>query len=293
MSEKEFITLENVTFSYEDDEESEEEKGIAKQSPAVENVSLTVAEGDFVCVIGRNGSGKSTIARLMNALVLPSDGVVWVDGMDTSDEKNLWEVRRTTGMVFQNPDNQIIGSSVEEDVAFGTENIGIPRDEMIERVKNAIEGCGLTEYKDAQPHLLSGGQKQRVAIAGILAMKPKCIVLDESTAMLDPRGRKDVLGIVKKLNKEEGITIVLITHHMDEIVDADEVILVDKSHVIKEGTPRELFEDGELIENSGLGLPMTAKLFDSLKRDGFSVPAAVLTVEEGEEVLAAHIRGEE
>lgn len=288
-----FIIFDNVTYSYEDDEQSLDEtieKAGKVQNPAIENVSFTVAQGDFVCIIGRNGSGKSTIARLMNALILPSEGTVFVDAMDILDEKNVKPVRREVGMVFQNPDNQIIGTSIEEDVAFGPENLGIERSEMIIRVKDAINGCGLGGLETTEPHLLSGGQKQRVAIAGILAMKPKCIVLDESTAMLDPKGRRDVLGIVRKLNKEEKITIVLITHHMDEIVDSDEVILVNKGHVIKEGSPRELFADNDLLKEAGLGLPPTANLFNELKNEGFNIENPVLTVEEGVDFISGRIK---
>ena len=277
----ELLKFENVTYDYDIDNETD----TVIKDPAISEVSFTVSEGEFVCIIGRNGSGKSTIARLINALLSPSQGTVYVNGIDTRNEEATFEIRRATGMVFQNPDNQIIGTTVEEDVAFGPENLGIEHDEMVKRVTDAIHATGLDGAAKSEPHLLSGGQKQRVAIAGILAMKPSCIVLDESTAMLDPSGRRDVLSIIEKLNKE-GITIILITHHMDEIVNADRVILVDDGQIIKKGTPSELFADYELVQKSGLDLPPVAKLFNRL---GYK-EKPVLTIDEGLHVLSSLIK---
>lgn len=277
----ELLKFENVTYDYDIDNETD----TVIKDPAISEVSFTVSEGEFVCIIGRNGSGKSTIARLINALLSPSQGTVYVNGIDTRNEEATFEIRRATGMVFQNPDNQIIGTTVEEDVAFGPENLGIEHDEMVKRVTDAIHATGLDGAAKSEPHLLSGGQKQRVAIAGILAMKPSCIVLDESTAMLDPSGRRDVLSIIEKLNRE-GITIILITHHMDEIVNADRVILVDDGQIVKKGTPSELFADYELVQKSGLDLPPVAKLFNRL---GYA-EKPVLTIDEGLEVLSSLIK---
>ena len=248
-------------------------------------VSLKIEKGSFVTVLGRNGSGKSTLAKHMNATLLPDEGTVSVNGISTLEEDRIIEVRRTVGMVFQNPDNQIIASSVEDDVAFGLENIGVPREEMLTRVDEALRACGIEALRKTEPHLLSGGQKQRVAIAGILAMRPRCIVLDESTAMLDPKGRRDVLEITHRLNREEGITIVLITHHMDETASADRVMLINNGELLKTGTPRELFSDAELVEASGLELPVTARLFHEVYKEGIELPCGVLTAAEGVEVI--------
>ncbi len=303
-NDKSFIIFDDVTFSYGDPENnsSEELDGTSGNSSgdsfastfdgssyserpkeAVKNVSFTVDKGEFVAVIGSNGSGKSTVAKLMNGLLLPQSGTVISAGYNTANEDTIWEVRRLVGMVFQNPDNQIISTSVEEDVAFGPENIGVPRDDMIKRVDEAMKVCGVMDLRKCEPHLLSGGQKQRVSIAGILAMRPSCILLDESTAMLDPKGRKSVLETVKKLNKEEHITIVLITHHMDEIIEADKVIVMDKGSVVKTGKPSEIFSDKKLLSDLSLELPPAASVFDSV--DEFDFGETVLSPSRGTEVL--------
>jgi len=302
-----FIVFDNVSFEYPggDDEKtggetaegsltaSGEPSGTSEPSAtsgsgrkyAVSNLNFRVNKGEFVCVLGRNGSGKSTVARLMNGILLPTEGHVYVDGEDTAETKDLWEIRRKVGMCFQNPDNQIIATSVEEDVAFGLENIGVEREEMINRVDEALRVCGIEKYRKKEPHLLSGGQKQRVAVAGILAMKPSCIVLDESTSMLDPKGRRSVLNIVTKLNKEDGITVILITHHMDETPGCDRIYLIDEGRLVKEGTPKEIFSDRATVFELGLELPPTAELFSRLKEDGLDVPDAVLGIDEGLKVL--------
>ena len=252
---------------------------------ALSDVGLSVYRGEFLVILGRNGSGKSTLARLMNALLLPSEGIVCVNGIDTTNEKQIWDIRRTAGMVFQNPDNQIVGTIVEEDVAFGPENLGVPPAEIRSRVDEALETVGISEYKKHAPHLLSGGQKQKVAIAGILAMKPECIVLDEATAMLDPVGRKDVMKILKKLNKEEGITIIHITHHMDEAAAADRVLVLDKGRTVISGKPGEVFRNVDRIKSLGLDVPQVTELFYELNKQGFDLPLDVLTVEDAFEHL--------
>lgn len=247
---------------------------------ALQDINLTVRKGEFLAVLGRNGSGKSTLAKLFNALILPASGTVIVNGFDTLNEEFLWEIRSSTGMVFQNPDNQIVGTVVEEDVAFGPENIGIPPQEIRVRVDDALKTIGLTEYKNHAPHLLSGGQKQRVAIAGILAMKPKCIVLDEATAMLDPIGRKEVMRILRKLNTEEGITIVHITHHMDEAGKADRVMVIDAGRCVMLGTPKEVFKDVKKMKSLGLDVPQVTELMYELNKSGYAFPPDILTVDE-------------
>jgi energy-coupling factor transport system ATP-binding protein len=253
---------------------------------ALSDIGLSVRRGEFLVVLGRNGSGKSTLARLMNALLLPSEGIVCVNGIDTTDEKQVWEIRRSAGMVFQNPDNQIVGTIVEEDVAFGPENIGIPPQEIRSRVDAALETVGIPEYKKHAPHLLSGGQKQKVAIAGILAMKPECIVLDEATAMLDPVGRKEVMKILKKLNKDEGITVIHITHHMDEAAAADRVLVLDRGRAVISGKPGEVFRNVDRIKKLGLDVPQVTELFYELNKHGFELPLDVLTVEDAFEHLS-------
>ncbi len=278
-SDRDIIEIKNVSFVYKS--HSEDRADVQ----ALEDVSLSIRQGEFIAVLGRNGSGKSTLAKLMNALILPSEGTVIVDGFDTKDEKLLWNIRSTTGMVFQNPDNQIVGTVVEEDVAFGPENLGVPPAEIRTRVDGSLEMIGMSEFKKHAPHQLSGGQKQRVAIAGILAMKPKCIVLDEATAMLDPIGRKEVMRILRKLNTEEGITIVHITHHMDEAVKADRILVVDKGREVMIGTPREVFSDVQRIKSLGLDVPQVTELMYELSKSGFSFPADVLTVEEAVKYL--------
>lgn len=252
---------------------------------ALSDVALAVARGEFLVVLGRNGSGKSTLARLINALLLPTKGIVCVNGIDTTDGKQLWEIRRTAGMVFQNPDNQIVGTVVEEDVAFGPENLGVEPSEIRRRVDEALETVGISEYKKNAPHLLSGGQKQKVAIAGILAMKPECIVLDEATAMLDPIGRKEVMRVLKKLNRDEGITVIHITHHMDEAAAADRVLVLDKGRTVISGKPGEVFRNVEKIKSLGLDVPQVTELFYELNKHGFNLPLDVLSVDDAFEQL--------
>jgi energy-coupling factor transport system ATP-binding protein len=274
-----FIEIDNVSHIYKTDQT---ESGVE----ALSEVSISIEKGSFVVILGRNGSGKSTLARLMNALLLPSEGVVLVKGINTRDEKSIWEIRRTTGMVFQNPDNQIVGTIVEEDVAFGPENLGIQPAKIRQRVDEALKLVGMSKNKKDSPHLLSGGQKQRVAIAGILAMKPECIVLDEATSMLDPNGRKEVMAVLKKLNREEKITIVHITHNMDEACAADRVIVVDDGRVVVDGTPREVFSDVSRIKKLGLDVPQVTELLYELEKEGFVLPRGVLTVDEAFDILS-------
>ena len=290
-----FIRFENVSYSYEDGEEEfeskqEQNKNLSHIDFAVENVNFSIKKGDFVAIVGRNGSGKSTLARTMNALLLPSDGTVWVNDIDTKNDEMIWEIRSRVGMVFQNPDNQIIGTSVEEDVAFGLENIGVPREEMLEKISSALEIVKLQDERKTEPHLLSGGQKQRCAIAGIIAMKPECIVLDEATAMLDPIGRSEVMSLVKKLNKENNITIVHITHHMDEVSLADRVVLIDTGKVMADTTPRKLFSDVKLVKEAGLEVPQITALMYNLRQNGIDVPENIITEEEGIAVLAEMLK---
>ena len=271
------ISAEDVRFSYISAE------GVA---PIVlDGVSLDIEEGSFVAVLGHNGSGKSTLAKHMNAILLPTGGKVYVDGMDTSGEEKLLDIRRTVGMVFQNPDNQIVANVVEEDVAFAPENLGVPPAEIRARVDDALKAVGMYEYREHAPHLLSGGQKQRVAIAGVIAMEPRCIVLDEPTAMLDPVGRREVLSTVKKLNREKGTTVVLITHHMDEAAQADRLIVMSKGRVIADGAPRQVFQDVEGLRAVGLTVPDTTQLLWELRKEGLDVPLDALSDEECAQAL--------
>ncbi|MDO5444453.1 MAG: energy-coupling factor transporter ATPase [Eubacteriales bacterium] len=250
-------------------------------------VSLSIEEGSFVAVLGHNGSGKSTLAKHLNAILIPDEGSVSVCGMDTSDEQLAIEIRRNVGMVFQNPDNQIVANVVEDDVAFAPENLGVPSDEIRRRVDEALKQVGMIEMSSHAPHLLSGGQKQRVAIAGVIAMHPKIIVLDEPTAMLDPQGRKDVLNTVMRLCREEGMTVVYITHHMEECVDADRLVVMSNGSIVTEGTPREVFSQVELMEKEGLTVPETTRILYDLKQSGFSVPLDELSVEGCAEAIAS------
>lgn len=277
---KNIIEVKNVSYIYKAN--SEDRPSVT----ALKDVDLTIREGEFLAVLGRNGSGKSTLAKLMNALLLPASGTVVVNGFDTLNDEYLWDIRSSTGMVFQNPDNQIVGTIVEEDVAFGPENLGIPPEEIRTRVDEALETIDMTEFKEHAPHLLSGGQKQRVAIAGILAMKPKCIVLDEATAMLDPIGRKEVMRILRKLNTEEGITIVHITHHMDEAGKADRILVIDEGRCVMLGTPGEIFSDVEKIKGMGLDVPQVTELLYELNKSGQSFPMGILSVEEALKFLS-------
>lgn len=251
----------------------------------LDGVSLDIEEGSFVAVLGHNGCGKSTLAKHMNAILLPSGGTVYVDGIDTSDEDRLLDIRRAVGMVFQNPDNQIVASVVEEDVAFGPENLGVPSEEIRARVDSALAAVGMTEYARHAPHLLSGGQKQRVAIAGVLAMRPECIVLDEPTAMLDPAGRREVLDTVKRLNREQGITVVLITHHMDEAAQADRLIVMHDGHIMADDSPEQVFQNVDGLRSLGLEVPEPVALLYELRQAGVDVPLTALTVDECAGVL--------
>lgn len=248
-------------------------------------VSLDIEEGSFVAVLGHNGSGKSTLAKHMNAILLPTGGKMYVSGMDTSEDQLLLDIRRTVGMVFQNPDNQIVANVVEEDVAFAPENLGVPSDEIRRRVDDALKAVGMYEYREHAPHLLSGGQKQRIAIAGVIAMQPRCIVLDEPTAMLDPIGRADVLRTIKTLNRERGVTVVLITHHMDEAAQADRLVVMAKGKVIADGTPKEVFQDVEGLKAVGLTVPDTTELLWQLRQDGLDLPLDALSDEECAQAL--------
>lgn len=274
------IEMKNVSYVYKSN--SEDRPSVT----ALQDIDISIRKGEFLAVLGRNGSGKSTMAKLINALLLPATGTVIVNGFNTLNDELLWDIRSSTGMVFQNPDNQIVGTVVEEDVAFGPENLGIPPEEIRTRVDEALEIIGMSEMRDHAPHLLSGGQKQRVAIAGILAMKPKCIVLDEATAMLDPIGRKEVMRVLRKLNTEEGITIVHITHHMDEAGKADRVLVVDEGRCVMLGTPREIFSDVEKIKRMGLDVPQVTELMYELNKEGFEFPLDILTVDEAVKLLA-------
>ena len=267
------IKTENLTFSY----PGAEGEGNTR---ALRGVDVTIERGSFVVVLGHNGSGKSTLAKTFNAVLLPGGGKVWVEGMDTADEALLLEIRRRVGMVFQNPDNQIVANVVEEDVAFAPENLGVPSAEIRTRVDDALRAVGMEQYARHAPHLLSGGQKQRIAIAGVLAMKPECIVLDEATAMLDPIGRREVLAAVEKLNREQGITVVLITHHMNEAEHADRVIVMNDGLVVMDGTPREVFVRKDELEAIGLAVPDTVSLLFSLRAAGMNVPVDAITVDE-------------
>ncbi|ODM26717.1 energy-coupling factor transporter ATPase [Clostridium sp. Bc-iso-3] len=274
------VEASNIEYEYKKNNDD------TQTAPVLRELNTIINEGEFVVVIGRNGSGKSTFARLLNAILIPSQGVIYIGGKKTSDEENLWEVRRTVGMVFQNPDNQIVATSVEEDVAFGPENLGIPSNEIVKRVKEALKNVGMEELEKASPHHLSGGQKQRVAIAGILAMKPKCIVLDEATSMLDPIGRKEVLTVLKDLNRKENITIIHITHHMEEAVLAKRVLVIDQGKIVMDGNPHEIFSRVNKIKALGLDVPQVAELFYELKKSGYNVLDNVLTVEEAVQCLA-------
>ena len=276
------IKTDKLVFEY---AKRDEEGNIIGKSRAIDEVSLDIEPGQFIVILGHNGSGKSTLAKHMNALLVPSDGTMWVDGMDTKEEEHLWDVRQSAGMVFQNPDNQIIGTVVEEDVGFGPENLGVPTEEIWQRVEDSLKAVGMIEYRHHSPNKLSGGQKQRVAIAGVMAMRPKCIVLDEPTAMLDPNGRKEVLRSVMELRKREHITVILITHYMEEVVDADHVFVMDHGHVVMQGTPREIFSQVDTLKHYRLDVPQVTILADELRKRGLDIPAGVLKKEELVEIL--------
>ena len=277
----EAVRFENTKFSYRDD----------GKDPAVNGVSLAIEEGEFVAVLGRNGSGKSTLAKLVNALLVPSSGKVFVCGMDTSDEKLAFEIRKSAGMVFQNPDNQTVASIVEDDVAFGPENIGVPRKEIGERIDFALRAVGMEAFRNATPSRLSGGQKQRIAIAGVLAIRPKIMILDESTAMLDPRGRREVMEVIKKLNREQGMTVLLITHFMEEALQADRAVVMHRGEVVMDGTPEEIFARSEELETYNLTLPRAAYICKQLQAAGLPVANAFTAKELAEEICKSLQKG--
>ncbi len=271
------VKTDNLTFEYIRRDEDENVSGI---TTAIDKVNIDIAPGQFIAILGHNGSGKSTLAKHINALLTPTEGTLFVDGMDTSDDKNLLKVRQTAGMVFQNPDNQIIGTVVDEEVAFGPENLGVPSEEIWQRVEKCLKDVNMYAFKDASPNKLSGGQKQRVAIAGVLAMKPKCIVLDEPTAMLDPMGRKEVIETLHELNKKENVTIILITHYMKEVVDADKIFVMDSGKVVMEGTPREIFSHVEELKALRLDVPQVTELAFELRKSGIRLPLGILSIDE-------------
>ena len=271
------VQAKDLTFEYIRRDEEGNVEGI---TTAVDNVNIDIKAGDFVAVLGHNGSGKSTFAKHLNALVMPTEGTVYVDGMDTKDADNTLKVRQTAGMVFQNPDNQIVGTLVDEEVGFGPENIGVPTEEIWERVEKSLKAVGMYKFRNASPNKLSGGQKQRVAIAGIVAMKPKCIVLDEPTAMLDPLGRKEVIHVLHELNKKEGVTIILITHYMEEVIDADHVFVIDNGKVVMEGTPRQIFSQVDKLKELRLDVPQVTELAYELKKEGLPVKDGIIRNEE-------------
>ena len=278
----EIIKANNVVYEYIRRDEEGNVEGITR---AVNDVSLDIEQGQFIAILGHNGSGKSTLAKHMNAILNPTEGTLWVDGMDTKDEDNIWKVRQTAGMVFQNPDNQIIGQVVEEDVGFGPENMGIPTEEIWQRVEESLRAVGMYEYRKYSPNKLSGGQKQRVSIAGVLAMHPKCIVLDEPTAMLDPNGRKEVISAVEKLRREKNVTVILITHYMEEVVDADQVFVMDDGRIVMHGTPREIFSRVDELKKYRMDVPQVTMLADELIHRGVDLPKGILRREELVEAL--------
>ena len=276
------VYTDKLVFEY---DKRDEEGNVIGRSRAIDEVDINIEEGQFIAILGHNGSGKSTLAKHMNAILVPTEGTMWVDGKDTKDSNELWNVRQSAGMVFQNPDNQIIGTVVEEDVGFGPENLGVPTDEIWQRVEESLKSVGMIEYRHHSPNKLSGGQKQRVAIAGVVAMEPKCIVLDEPTAMLDPVGRKEVLKTVKKLREKKNVTVILITHYMEEVIDADKVYVMDHGHVVMEGTPREVFSRVDELKSYRLDVPQVTILADELRKKGLDIPTGILRKEELVEIL--------
>ena len=271
------VKTDKLVFEY---EKRDEEGNVIGMHRAVDEVDLDVKEGQFIAILGHNGSGKSTLAKHINAILVPTGGTMWVDGKDTKKPEELWNVRQSAGMVFQNPDNQIIGTVVEEDVGFGPENLGVPTDEIWKRVEDSLKAVGMIEYRHHSPNKLSGGQKQRVAISGVVAMEPKCIVLDEPTAMLDPVGRKEVLKTVQKLRKKKNVTVILITHYMEEVIDADKIYVMDHGHVVMEGTPREIFAQVDRLKEYRLDVPQVTILADKLRKMGLDIPEGILRKEE-------------
>ena len=271
------IRVDDVRYDYQTYADDGEE---AEVTHAIRGVDLQIRDGEFAAILGHNGSGKSTLAKHLNALLLPTEGAVWVTGMNTADDEHLWDIRQNAGMVFQNPDNQIVASVVEEDVGFGPENIGVPTDEIWTRVGEALEKTGMTAYREHSPNRLSGGQKQRVAIAGVMAMKPRCIILDEPTAMLDPNGRKEVIHAVRELNRKEGVTVILITHYMEEVIHADRIFIMDEGKLVMQGTPREIFSQVEKLQELRLDVPQVTRLAHLLRKDGLDIPEGILTRKE-------------
>ena len=276
------VQTDKLIFEY---EKRDEEGNVIGKSRAIDEVDIDVKEGQFIAILGHNGSGKSTLAKHINAILVPTEGTVWVNGLDTKDPTELWNVRQSAGMVFQNPDNQIIGTVVEEDVGFGPENLGVPTDEIWQRVEESLKAVGMIEYRHHSPNKLSGGQKQRVAIAGVVAMEPKCIVLDEPTAMLDPVGRKEVLKTVKKLREQKKVTVILITHYMEEVIDAYKIYVMDHGRVVMEGTPKEVFSQVDELKKYRLDVPQVTILADELKKQGLDIPSGILRKEELVEAL--------
>lgn len=279
------VKTEDLVYEYIRRDEEGNVEGI---TTAVDRVSLDIAPGEFIAILGHNGSGKSTLAKHMNAILNPTEGTVWVDGMDSSEDEHIWEIRQTAGMVFQNPDNQIIGQVVEEDVGFGPENMGIPTEEIWQRVEESLKAVGMYEYRKHSPNKLSGGQKQRVSIAGVLAMHPKCIVLDEPTAMLDPKGRKEVIRAARALNQVENITVILITHYMEETIYADRIFIMDEGKIALEGTPREIFSQVERLKDLRLDMPQATLLSHELRKKGIELPEGILTAQELADALAEY-----
>ena len=278
----EMIHAEKLVYEY---DKRDEEGNVIGTNRAIDGVDIDIPQGSFVAVLGHNGSGKSTLAKHMNAILVPTGGTIWVDGMDTKDPDELWNVRQTAGMVFQNPDNQIIGTVVEEDVGFGPENLGVPTDEIWKRVEDSLRSVGMLEYRKASPNKLSGGQKQRVAIAGVIAMEPKCIVLDEPTAMLDPNGRKEVIRAVETLRAVKNVTVILITHYMEEVIDADQVFVMDGGHIVMHGTPREIFSRVDELKSYRMDVPQVTMLAEELRKRGLDLPRGILRREELVEAL--------
>ena len=271
------IQTEKLVYEY---EKRDEEGNVIGTSRAIDEVDIEAKEGQFIAVLGHNGSGKSTLAKHLNAILVPTEGSVWVNGKNTSNPEELWDVRQSAGMVFQNPDNQIIGTVVEEDVGFGPENLGVPTDEIWQRVEESLKAVGMIEYRHHSPNKLSGGQKQRVAIAGVVAMEPKCIVMDEPTAMLDPVGRREVLKTVHKLRKQKKVTVILITHYMEEVVDADKIFVMDHGKVVMEGSPKEIFSKVDELKSYRLDVPQVTILADELRKRGLDIPKGILRKEE-------------
>ena len=278
----EMIHAEKLIYEY---DKRDEEGNIIGAERAIDGVNIDVPQGSFVAILGHNGSGKSTLAKHMNAILVPTGGTMWVDGRDTKDPDELWNVRQTAGMVFQNPDNQIIGTVVEEDVGFGPENLGVPTDEIWQRVEESLKAVGMLDRRKDSPNKLSGGQKQRVAIAGVLAMEPKCIVLDEPTAMLDPNGRKEVIRAVEELRRKKNVTVILITHYMEEVIDADKVFVMDGGHIVMHGTPREIFSRVDELKSYRMDVPQVTMLAEALRKQGLDIPRGILRRDELVEAL--------